>query len=379
VGTPDGLTAFGGGTPEPPPTITAVDPARGRAAGGETVTIEGTHLKEAESVRFGGENATIVADEEESITVETPAHEPDVVDVTVVGSAGTRSATSDADHYEYFVPTPSVTSIEPDEGPTAGGTRVTIHGANLEDAVAVYFGSSYAPVESAGTDSIVTTSPEHEPAQVDVTVEGPWGRRSLTSPADVFTYPSPPPPPEARIDLTMSGSGEGVVFGMPSGLACSSSCTGTAPEGTQLYLDAMATNGSTFLGWSGAGCSGTGLCVVTLVGDVTVTADFGAGAGTVPSGSTGGGGLSGGNHSGSGSSGSDRPGDEADTAGPHGSGVEPPGYARCTRMAKHSFRVAKTAARKVRGGARTRRLAAARRSEHRRLAACRSRFPGRAG
>jgi hypothetical protein len=378
VGTPDGLTAFGGGTPEPPPTITAVDPARGRAVGGETVTIEGTHLKEAESVRFGAENATIVVDEEESITVETPVHQPEVVDVTVVGSEGTRSATSDADHYEYFVATPSVTSIEPDEGPTAGGTRVTIHGANLEDAEAVYFGGSYAPVESAGAASIVTTSPEHEPGQIDVTVEGPWGRRSPTSPDDIFTYPPPPLPPEAGIDLTMGGSGHGVVFGMPSGQPCDSSCSATAPEGTQLYLSAAASTGSNFVGWSGAGCLGAGMCVVTLVGDVTVTADFEAAGGTVPSGSTGGGGLSGGNQSGSGSTGSDRPGGEADSAGPHGSGVEPHGYTRCTRMAEHSFRVARSAAKKVRGEARKRRLAGARRSERRRLAVCRSRFPGRA-
>jgi hypothetical protein len=125
------------------------------------------------------------------------------------------------------------------------------------------------------------------------------------------------------------------------------------------------------------------MCVVTLVGDVTVTADFEAAGTTVQSGSPGGGGVSGGNQSGSGSAASDprggRQAGEADPAGSHGSGVDSPGYTRCRRMAEHSFRLAKAAAKKSRGKARARRLAGARRSERRLLSACRSRFLGRAG
>ncbi len=36
----------------------------------------------------------------------------------------------------------------------------------------------------------------------------------------------------------------------------------------------FATGGSTFTGWSGGGCSGTGTCQVTLNSDTTVTATF---------------------------------------------------------------------------------------------------------
>jgi beta-lactam-binding protein with PASTA domain len=39
-------------------------------------------------------------------------------------------------------------------------------------------------------------------------------------------------------------------------------------------LAASAASGSTFTGWSGGGCSGTGSCVVTINADTAVTATF---------------------------------------------------------------------------------------------------------
>jgi len=39
-------------------------------------------------------------------------------------------------------------------------------------------------------------------------------------------------------------------------------------------LGATANAGSTFTGWSGGGCSGTGTCLVTLTADTNITATF---------------------------------------------------------------------------------------------------------
>lgn len=41
-----------------------------------------------------------------------------------------------------------------------------------------------------------------------------------------------------------------------------------------MTLTATADSGSTFDGWSGGGCSGTGTCIVTLSSDTAVTASF---------------------------------------------------------------------------------------------------------
>ena len=97
--------------------------------------------------------------------------------------------------------------------------------------------------------------------------------------------------------LTVNLAGTGTVTSNPSGISCPGTCAAEFATGTTVTLTATPTNGSTFTGWSGAGCTGTGPCVVAIVGDQTVTATFtaapvlftltvtkaGAGAGTVSS------------------------------------------------------------------------------------------------
>lgn len=373
VGTPDGLTAFGGDPPGPPPTVTGVSPPRGSVSGGDTVTIEGTRLENPEHVQFGTERATIVSDSEESIAVEAPAHEPGPVDVTVTDSEGLRSATSEADRYEYDVAQPSVASIVPVEGPSAGGTTVTIEGANLEEAEYVKFGTSYAPVEGATATSITTTSPEHEPGSVDVTVVGPYGVTSTILPADLYTYLPPPAPPVAVLTIEMSGSGHGLVFISPSDTICESTCSETYTEGSQVFLSAAATTGSMFLGWSGAGCSGIWICAVTLSADMDVTASFEA-TGTLEPVDPGGGGSV----SSSGGAASRQDSTGSTTSSGEGTEGNKTTYDECRRTTRRAFRRAKGAARNMRGKSRMRMLARARRLKERRMTRCRSRFLGHA-
>jgi Divergent InlB B-repeat domain len=77
-----------------------------------------------------------------------------------------------------------------------------------------------------------------------------------------------------RIDRSLSiaktGTGSGSV-------SCGGgACPSTYPDGTQVILAASAAAGSTFTGWSAGGCSGTGVCVVTLHANTTVAANFDA-------------------------------------------------------------------------------------------------------
>jgi len=75
------------------------------------------------------------------------------------------------------------------------------------------------------------------------------------------------------LTVTKSGTGSGTVSA--TGLSCSSTvCTGTYESGTQISLVATAAAGSTFTGWSGSGCSGTGTCVVTIDAAKSVIATF---------------------------------------------------------------------------------------------------------
>ncbi|HTR73932.1 MAG TPA: beta-propeller fold lactonase family protein [Solirubrobacterales bacterium] len=89
-------------------------------------------------------------------------------------------------------------------------------------------------------------------------------------------------PPASRHDLTVekTGSGTGTVVSAPTGIECGPVCVHTFTDGTKVSLTATPASGSTFSGWSGAGCSGTGTCEVTISADQTVTATFlGSGSG----------------------------------------------------------------------------------------------------
>ena len=94
-----------GGLVNPPagpstPTVTSVSPGGGTAAGGTTVTIDGTGFSGADGVAFGGVAATTYTIESDSeITATTPAGSG-TVDVQV-GRGGTASATSTADQFVY--------------------------------------------------------------------------------------------------------------------------------------------------------------------------------------------------------------------------------------------------------------------------------------
>jgi phospholipase C len=79
--------------------------------------------------------------------------------------------------------------------------------------------------------------------------------------------------------LTVSVTGGGSVTSSPgSGIdGCTSSCSSTFATGTVVTLTATPNSGSTFTGWSGGGCSGAGMCTLTLTSSdpqTTVTATF---------------------------------------------------------------------------------------------------------
>jgi uncharacterized delta-60 repeat protein len=95
------------------------------------------------------------------------------------------------------------------------------------------------------------------------------------------------------LTLTKAGSGTGTVSSAPAGISCGSSCAHVYRHGTAVTLTAIASPGSSFLGWSGP-CAGTGICILTMSANRSVSARFetnktltlskaGGGAGTVSS------------------------------------------------------------------------------------------------
>jgi hypothetical protein len=173
------------------PIVTSVSPNSGPTAGGTSVTITGTGFTGATSVDFGGTAAASFAvNSDTSIMAVSPAEAAGTVDVTVTAPGGT-SATSGADQFT-FVPPPAITAINPNTGPTSGGTSVAITGTGFTGATGVTFGGVAATGVTVNSDSSITAiSPPHLPAiGIAVMVTTPIGTSAATN-ADKYTYIGP--------------------------------------------------------------------------------------------------------------------------------------------------------------------------------------------
>ncbi|HZU34058.1 MAG TPA: IPT/TIG domain-containing protein, partial [Candidatus Angelobacter sp.] len=90
---------------------------------------------------------------------------------------------------------PTVTSIAPNSGPTAGGTALTITGSGFNiapGATQIYVGANQAITPSCASVTTCTATTPAGSGVVDVRVVVN-GEQSATSPADLFTYNAPPP------------------------------------------------------------------------------------------------------------------------------------------------------------------------------------------
>ena len=180
-----------------PPTITSISPKSGSTAGGTSVTITGTGFDWGlTELTFGGTSAlnSVVSQSDTQITVIAPAHSAGTVQVQVTTLKGPTGDTA-ADDFTYVapVPAPTITSLSPATGTTAGGTYVTITGTNLPGATKVTFGSSVGTglVVNSATKITVTT-PSRAAGKVDVQVTTPGGASVITGTGDDFTYVAPP-------------------------------------------------------------------------------------------------------------------------------------------------------------------------------------------
>jgi alpha-tubulin suppressor-like RCC1 family protein/phosphodiesterase/alkaline phosphatase D-like protein len=167
----------------PVPTVTKVEPNQGRASGGTSVTITGTNLLGATSVKFGSTAAaSFTVHSETSITAVSPAG-TGTVDITVA-IPGAESPTGAADQFSYA---PAVTGVEPRYGPASGATSVTIIGSNFNEVTAVKFGAASAASFKVESETKITAVSPSGVGAVDVTVTSAGGT-SAAGAADQFSY-----------------------------------------------------------------------------------------------------------------------------------------------------------------------------------------------
>ncbi len=169
------------------PAVTAISPRSGPVAGGNVVTITGTGFTGATSVRFGTVTTThFTVKSSTKITVTVPAQSAGTHDVNVT-TAGGRSVSNSVDKYTYGA-LPTVTSLSPSSGTTAGGNVITITGTGFTGATSVRFGTvSTTHFTVKSSTKITVTVPAQKAGTHDVNVTTPAGR-SVSNSVDKYTY-----------------------------------------------------------------------------------------------------------------------------------------------------------------------------------------------
>ena len=161
------------------PTITSFTPTSGPV--GTPVTITGTNLTGATSVKFNGTTATITSNSATQIVTTVPAG-------ATTGPISVTTANGTADSATNFTvgtaSVPTITLFTPTSGPV--GTSVTITGTNLTGATSVKFNGTTATITSNTANQIVTTVPAGATTG-KITVTTPGG--TATSATD-FAVPS---------------------------------------------------------------------------------------------------------------------------------------------------------------------------------------------
>lgn len=175
----------------PTPYVFNMFPRTDTTAGGREISITGTGLYAVDKVIFGTtEVSTFVSKSDDTIIVAAPPHTEGEVQVTVHNATAT-SATNNNTKFTYtapITPTPVITSLGTNSGPTEGGTIVVINGTDFTGATAVKFGTQNAASFIVDSNTKITAISQTASAgSVNVTVVTPGG----TSNGVAYTYVAP--------------------------------------------------------------------------------------------------------------------------------------------------------------------------------------------
>jgi len=157
--------------------LTAVEPAKGPVAGGTPITIKGTGFSGKTSVLIGGKPAIgvkVVADDE--VIAVTP---PGVFGAAPVHVVNERGAGLMKKGFFYFA-APTVTSLSPAAGPTAGGTAVTVTGTGFTKDTGIAVGPAKAAVLEFVSEKVLKiATPPGVQGKTNILATTPFGTGSL--------------------------------------------------------------------------------------------------------------------------------------------------------------------------------------------------------
>ena len=246
VTNPDGTSStlagsFTFGTPSL--TVSSVSPNSGDTGGGTVVVIAGANFTNGAAVSFGGSAVSSVSFVNSSqLKATTPAHAAGSVNVVVTNPDGASSTLTSG--FTFGTSSLTVSSVSPISGPAAGGTTVTISGANFQTGVSVTFGGLAATsVSLSNSSTIVAVTPAHSSGSVDISVTNSNGQSVAL--ASGFAFHSIDLMWNAPSSTTISVEGYNVYRGSAS-TGPFGRISGSTPLADTSFTDATVQGGTTY-------------------------------------------------------------------------------------------------------------------------------------
>jgi hypothetical protein len=188
---------------------------------------------------------------------------------------------------------PTVSSVSPTSGSTAGGTPVTITGTGFTSATGVRFGGSTAAGFSINSaTSITATAAAAAAGQVDVTVTNAAGT-SATGANDKYTYVTPVAAGAASATVAYDSSSNGITLNLSGGAPTSVAVATVAAHGTATASGTtisytpttgfFGTDSFTYTATNGAGTSAPAIVSITVSAPTIMVSPATLTAGTVGS------------------------------------------------------------------------------------------------
>ena len=170
-----------------PPTVSSITPTFGSSAGGTSVTIQGSgFVPGSTTVAIGSAATSVDVLTNTELTAVTSAHGIGPEEVTVSNGHGSSLG---GPIYTYVVP-PTVSSVSPTSGSTAGGTPVTIDGTGfVQGATSVDVGGAATSVDVLNETELTAVTPAHVAGHEQVTVADANG---VSTGGPTYTYLAPP-------------------------------------------------------------------------------------------------------------------------------------------------------------------------------------------
>lgn len=173
-----------------PPVLSKVSPAIGAPSTSSLITLEGSEFVPGATVTVGGQPCTDVKVlTDQSLTCRTSASLGLGTYQVVVTNIDGQTA-SLATGYSV-VNAPVVTSVTPDNGPTSGGTIITITGQNFYDEASVQIGTSPCnDITVVNTTTITCKTGASNLGSFPITVRN-VDQRTGVSTGNIFTFRTP--------------------------------------------------------------------------------------------------------------------------------------------------------------------------------------------